>query len=244
VETHALLAEGIRIAKNGDKITARNILYELLDKEPKNEAAWIWLSYLVDAAEDRQVCLENVLIINPHNQYAQKGLKQLRELTRKHPSISSGINAKTRVKRQPLSLTLVTAFWFGIGFLLLVFGTLDIMNWGLELSISRTFPEYITVYQLLTLATSILFFVAGVVAVNLAWALFKRHRSGYFVSVILSLGLALLAPIVILIRANPSYPLAIFVALMPAIILFLTLMSQAGFVDDQQLAANPGRGQR
>ncbi|NIT55400.1 MAG: hypothetical protein GWN00_03930 [Aliifodinibius sp.] len=246
METQALLVEGIKTAKNGDKVTARNILYDLLEKEPRNEAAWIWLSYVVDSAEDRQICLENVLVINPNNQYAQKGLKQLRELAKKQLPASSLINTKTKSKpaQRSLPLILVTTFWAGVGFLFLVFGILDIIGWGVDLSTSRTFPKYITPYQLLTLTLSILFFVAGVVAANLAWALFKGHKSGYFVSILLSLGLTLIGPIAILIQHKPNYTLAIFMALMPAIILFLTLMSQAGFADDQQLAANPRRDQR
>ena len=74
------LGEGIAAAKNGDRTQAREILYDVVDQEPKNEVAWVWLSYVVDTIEDRQICLENVLLINPENVYASGGLQQLRKL--------------------------------------------------------------------------------------------------------------------------------------------------------------------
>jgi len=126
---------------------------------------------------------------------------------------------------------LVIAFWSGIGALLLIFGFADILSWGIDISNSRTFPRYITTYELATLATAIALFSGGIVSANLAWSLFRKRKSGYFISIILTVGLILIGPLGIMISENPNYILAGFMALMPAIILILTLVSQVGFVD-------------
>ena len=243
MEIQAQLVKGIKAAKHGDEATARDILYEVLDQEPGNETAWVWLSYVVDSIEDRQICLENVLVINPDNNYARQGLRQLRGLAKKQSLLSAPTKPRTGSTGRPLPLILVTAFWFGLGVLFLIFSVSDIISWSIDISTSRAFPRYITSYQLMTLAISMALFVGGVVSTNLAWVFFKGYKSGYFASILLSLGLTLAGPIAMLILDNPNYILAIFMALMPAIILFLTLMSQTGFADDRQPTPNLRRDQ-
>ncbi|MBE2220728.1 MAG: hypothetical protein IAF02_04265, partial [Anaerolineae bacterium] len=41
------------------------------------EQAWLWLSGALTADEDKRVCLENVLALNPENQAAKRGLAKL-----------------------------------------------------------------------------------------------------------------------------------------------------------------------
>jgi len=246
VNVQAQLTKGIKAAKHGDKVAARLLFYEVLDQQPRNETAWVWLSYVVDSAEDRQVCLENVLTINPNNSYAQRGLSQLQNLALTRSVSSSPINKinnkiKPKPYRRPLPLILVIAFWAGIGILFLVAGLIDMIGWGADIAISRTFPRYITTYQLMTLTISITLFVIGVVSGNLAWALYQGHKSGYFISIILSLGLVLAGPITLLILDSPNYVLVVFVTVMPISVLFLTLLSQTGFINDRQLASNARR---
>jgi hypothetical protein len=61
-------------AKAGRKAEARRLLETVLDADQRNEQAWLWMSGVVDSDEERIVCLENVLTINPNNQAARKGL--------------------------------------------------------------------------------------------------------------------------------------------------------------------------
>jgi hypothetical protein len=217
----------------------------VLDYEPRNETAWVWLSYVVDTFEDRQICLENVLTINPNNKYAQRGLNQLRELTVTRLTAKPEpvrTTKKTNLNSKSFTpLSLVIAFWTGVGILFLLLGLFDLVSWGIEISQSRYFPRYITTYQLMTLAIAITFFIVGVVASNLAWALYKRHKSGYYVSVLLSLSLTLITPIALLIATSPNYLLVAFAAVTPAVILLLTLLSQTNFIYDQHLVAHPRR---
>lgn len=53
------------------------MLETVLVADEHNERAWIWMSSVVDSDEERIICLENVLTINPHNETARKGLVAL-----------------------------------------------------------------------------------------------------------------------------------------------------------------------
>ena len=69
-----LLREAITAVKRGDKENGRVLLMQLLEIDERNEQAWLWLSGAVEDKEERIICLENVLAINPENKLAQKGL--------------------------------------------------------------------------------------------------------------------------------------------------------------------------
>src|SRR5438876_1127600 len=77
-EIERLMREGQAAAKRGDKAMARTLLTQLLELEPNNEQAWMWLSGAVSDLTEQQTCLENVLIINPNNAQARKGLEYIR----------------------------------------------------------------------------------------------------------------------------------------------------------------------
>jgi hypothetical protein len=72
------LNRAIAAAKAGRKAEARRLLETVLDADERNERAWLWLSDVVENDEERIVCLENVLTINPDNEVARKGLAALR----------------------------------------------------------------------------------------------------------------------------------------------------------------------
>lgn len=76
-----LLQTGIAAAKAGRKTEAHQALLRVTELDERNEQAWLWLSGVVDALEDRRVCIENVLAINPHNLHAQAGLRLLDQQT-------------------------------------------------------------------------------------------------------------------------------------------------------------------
>lgn len=76
-----MLEEAIEAIRRGDKAKGRQILEQILETEEDNEEVWLWLSSVVDSDEDREICLENVLALNPDNTVAQKGLEALRSGT-------------------------------------------------------------------------------------------------------------------------------------------------------------------
>ncbi len=73
----AWLRAGITAVKKGDRVQGRELLEKVLAADERNEQAWLWMSGAVDSAEERQICLENVLAINPDNALAKKGLAKL-----------------------------------------------------------------------------------------------------------------------------------------------------------------------
>ncbi len=81
MDTMPMLNRAIIAAKAGRKTEARQLLEAVLDADERNERAWLWLSGVVDSDEERVICLENVLSINPANQAARRGLAILRAAT-------------------------------------------------------------------------------------------------------------------------------------------------------------------
>ena len=77
MDIKATLNQAIFAAKAGRKAEARLLLERVLDADERNEHAWLWLSGVVENDEERIICLENVLTIDPHNQAARKGLVAL-----------------------------------------------------------------------------------------------------------------------------------------------------------------------
>lgn len=63
--------------RRGDKAEARALLERVIDLDQYNEDAWLWLSNAVESVEEQRTCLENVLIINPNNDRARAGLRNL-----------------------------------------------------------------------------------------------------------------------------------------------------------------------
>ena len=77
IQVTELLQRGIAAAKAGRTQEARHALLRVTELDERNEQAWLWLSGVVESFEERRMCLENVLAINPDNGYAQSGLRWL-----------------------------------------------------------------------------------------------------------------------------------------------------------------------
>lgn len=76
-ESSQLLKTAVQAAKAGDREKAHQLLLQIVEQDETNETAWLWLSGTVQTREDRQICLENVLAINPNSEIAKKGLQKL-----------------------------------------------------------------------------------------------------------------------------------------------------------------------
>lgn len=70
------VALGIAAAKAGQHDVARQHFQSVLRNDPRNEAAWLWLSGLV-GPQQRRDCLQRVLAINPANELARRGMEEL-----------------------------------------------------------------------------------------------------------------------------------------------------------------------
>jgi hypothetical protein len=72
-----VLQIAIQAAREGRKAEARDLLIKIVEGDPQNEVAWMWLSGLVDSLEDRIIACENVLTINPANEKIRAYLEKL-----------------------------------------------------------------------------------------------------------------------------------------------------------------------
>ncbi|MDX2077121.1 MAG: hypothetical protein SFZ02_11865 [bacterium] len=88
-----LLEQGIDAAKRGDRATGRRLLEQVIESDPANELAWIWLASCVNTLKERQECLERVLQINPDNARAKQALAAL--LGQQGKTDSSAVNKDT-----------------------------------------------------------------------------------------------------------------------------------------------------
>lgn len=75
IDRHYL--EGLAALRAGDMATGKEHLLKVVEQEQLHERAWYWLSTCVDTDEERLVCLQNVLVINPHNEVARRNLSKL-----------------------------------------------------------------------------------------------------------------------------------------------------------------------
>jgi tetratricopeptide (TPR) repeat protein len=72
------LREGIAAAKAGQRERARDLLIRVVEEDEENLQAWLWLSGVMDGLDDKEVCLENALELDPANEAARKGLDWVR----------------------------------------------------------------------------------------------------------------------------------------------------------------------
>ncbi len=222
MKSEILLAQGIEAAKGGDKVTARALLYNVVDLDPKNETAWVWLSYVVETVEDRKICLENVLVINPASDYALRGLDEITALL--NPSPEKANSSAAGRNSLPL-LNFTIAFWLGLGLVSLGVGLLETGRWFTSLLKSRTFVYYITPTQLWNLTIPVLFLMLGIIILNVVWALYTRHKIGLFAGVFLSLAFTVVGPTTILISSSSAYLWAALAAILPIAIFFFSLIT-------------------
>ena len=77
-DARALLREGIDIAKSGNKQLAHTLLIEATEIDPLNELAWLWLAGVSEDPDEAASCLQQVLVLNPENEHARRGLRWVR----------------------------------------------------------------------------------------------------------------------------------------------------------------------
>lgn len=73
------LQEAVALIKAGDGEGGRRILAQLLAQDPANEAAWLWMSSVVEQEEQREHCLRQVLKHNPEHALARAALDHLQK---------------------------------------------------------------------------------------------------------------------------------------------------------------------
>ncbi len=72
-----LFREGVAAIRAGDKQTGREKLTQVVERDQLHEEAWMWLGDAVEERDERIVCLENALTINPRNEAVRRRLEAL-----------------------------------------------------------------------------------------------------------------------------------------------------------------------
>ena len=249
-ELEQWLQEGIIAAKAGQYEQARFRLLDVVEQDQTNEAAWFWLYKVFDRQDDKRICLENLITINPQNRWAreeltryvapagaQQAAAQLDQPNhRSAQATASPVSAKPNrtlaaTSSRPVTLKLVVAFWFGISLVFLIGGIIATGEWFISSLRNRSFPSYITGYQIVELLVAFIFITAGIMGFYIAMLLFTRSMTGFYGSVILGLVLLLVGPTISLIVTPPNYATLICTGGIAGMIVLLTLASQPGFED-------------
>ncbi len=253
-EIEQWLQEGIIAAKSGQYEQARFRLLDVVEQDQTNETAWFWLYQLFDRYEDKYICLENLITINPYNEWAKKELLNYVELSAfpeaglptnlagPRPSQSAKLISEEEGKNRglstrsprPVTLKLVAAFWLGISIAFLANGIMAFSQWLTSNASARTFTSHIISFQILEMLIAIIFVIAGIVGLSVAVMLFFRSMVGFYGSILLALGLLLVGPLVSLIAAPPHYLTMICTGGISGMIVLLTLASQPGFKETQR----------
>ncbi|GAB4322676.1 MAG: hypothetical protein Kow00117_11450 [Phototrophicales bacterium] len=76
-DIQSLLQAGIQAAKDGNRATGRRLLTQVVEADPDNDVAWMWLASCMTTVADRRRCLERVLELDPTNIRAKQALLAL-----------------------------------------------------------------------------------------------------------------------------------------------------------------------
>lgn len=101
MSTQQQLEEAITLIKAGQKEQALPLLKQVVQAEPRNENAWLWLSTCFNDPEKKKFCINKALEINPENQKAHQLLERLEGVVQAEPLAAS----------QPASPAPEASFW-------------------------------------------------------------------------------------------------------------------------------------
>jgi len=73
----SLFKAGQEAARSGNNQQAHDLFRRAIEVDPYHEQVWLWLASVVETDDDRRVCFENVLELNPDNVTAQRQLQKL-----------------------------------------------------------------------------------------------------------------------------------------------------------------------
>jgi ferric-dicitrate binding protein FerR (iron transport regulator) len=119
-----LFKAGQEAARAGENTKAHELFRQAIEIDPYHEQIWLWLASVVETDEDRRVCFENVLELNPTNPTARRQLLKLEQKALEEAlNPDSGRKKGLTRRRKVFRLVLVV--------LILAGGVVAAFAWGL-----------------------------------------------------------------------------------------------------------------
>jgi len=115
-----LFKAGQDAARQGDHARAHDFFRRAIEVDPYHEQVWLWLASVVETDDDRRVCFENVLELNPSNPTARKQLQLLEQKVLvemlnpepvRHPRAPRGLRVARLVFASLIEVALIFAGW-------------------------------------------------------------------------------------------------------------------------------------
>jgi hypothetical protein len=76
-DPESMLQQAMAAVNAGDLVQGRALLESVLEQDPNNDWAWVWLSGCVEDPLQRRICLQQALKANPENPAALDGIRVL-----------------------------------------------------------------------------------------------------------------------------------------------------------------------
>jgi uncharacterized membrane protein YidH (DUF202 family) len=234
-EIEQWLEEGIIAAKAGNNEQARFRLLDVVEQDQTNETAWFWLYQVFNRRDDKQICLENLITINPGNAWAKHELLNYLNPAEivQYQAAKPKNHVITQPSRGPIILKLVGAFWAGISLILLGGGTMTFIESLISIRQGRPYPNIITSTQAFESLVAMVLIIFGLAALIVAVGLFMQSSIGVYGSLFLALGLLLAGPTISLIADPPHYLGLVCTGGIAGMIVLLTLASHPSFSETQ-----------
>jgi ferric-dicitrate binding protein FerR (iron transport regulator) len=110
-----LLQAGKRAFEDGNPRLAHDIWREAATVDPYDERVWMALMRVLETQEDKRVCLENILAINPLNAKARRQLRVFQTTSERANVEKERHRAEAEIRRKQNRRTLRRALFMGVG---------------------------------------------------------------------------------------------------------------------------------
>lgn len=76
-DIQAILQDAIMLVQSGQRTEARRLLKQVIEADPDQELAWMWLATVSIDQQERVTCLKRVLALNPNNTTAREAYAKI-----------------------------------------------------------------------------------------------------------------------------------------------------------------------
>ena len=106
-----MLKMGIRSVKQGNRDGAKMLFQQVLQQDPRNERAMLWMAKLAKTNSERRTWLERVIEYHPDNQTATKALAKMAERKEENETDKAVTYGSLAVAALLFLILVFTAVW-------------------------------------------------------------------------------------------------------------------------------------